>query len=164
MNDFLKKLQKDVKNWRNDHHVCEIAEVGEILKFQFLDRERTNFKYLRKPQFEAIETYFYLRVVKGSKSMLDLYQEYFPDMKDLLTELGIRLGQNDWVDILSQGKGWIDFLFKKIRNDDAFVKKYKLEILRESFSLTYPSYILALVMGAGKSVLIGAIIYNDIFF
>ena len=96
--------------------------------------------------------------------MLDLYQEYFPDMKDLLAELGIRLGQNDWVDILSQGKGWIDFLFEKIRNDDAFVKKYTLEILRESFSLTYPSYILALVMGAGKSVLIGAIIYNDIFF
>ena len=161
MNNFLKKLQKDVKNWRNDHYVCEIAEVGEILKFQFLDRERTNFKYLRKPQFEAIETYFYLRVVKGSKSMLDLYQEYFPDMKDLLAELGIRLGQNDWVDILSQGKGWIDFLFEKIRNDDAFVKKYKLEILRESFSLTYPSYILALVMGAGKSVLIGAIIYME---
>ena len=93
MNNFLKKLQKDVKNWRNDHYVCEIAEVGEILKFQFLDRESTNFKYLRKPQFEAIETYFYLRVVKGSKSMLDLYQEYFPDTKDLLAELGIRLGQ-----------------------------------------------------------------------
>lgn len=159
MNSFITQLKDDVKIWREESYRCDIAEVGEILNFQFLDIERTNFKYLRKPQFETIETYFYLRVKKGTKSILDLYKEYFPDHNILLNELGIQLEQEDLVNLLSQGG--IENVFEEIKNNDDFVKKYKLEILRESFSLPYPSYILALVMGAGKSVLIGAIIYVE---
>jgi hypothetical protein len=48
-----------------------------------------------------------------------------------------------------------------IREDDAFVKKHKLEALRETLTLDYPSYILALAMGAGKTVLIGAIFATE---
>ncbi len=42
-----------------------------------------------------------------------------------------------------------------------FVKKYKAEATRESLLLDYPSYILALAMGAGKTVLIGTIIATE---
>jgi hypothetical protein len=41
------------------------------------------------------------------------------------------------------------------------VKKYKLEAVRETLTLAYPSYILALAMGAGKTVLIGTIIATE---
>ena len=66
-----------------------------------------------------------------------------PDMRELALDL--------------EFKGLID----KVREDDEFVKKYKLEALRETLTLAYPSYILALAMGAGKTVLIGAIFASE---
>jgi type III restriction enzyme len=58
-------------------------------------------------------------------------------------------------------KGGMEAAFEKIRNDDNFVRQYKLEALRETLLLKYPSYILALAMGAGKTILIGAIIATE---
>ena len=52
-------------------------------------------------------------------------------------------------------------LLKRIKNDDDFVRDFKLESLRESLTLDYPSYILALAMGAGKTILIGGIIATE---
>ncbi len=48
-----------------------------------------------------------------------------------------------------------DTLRKRIKTDDAFVQGFKLEALRETVALDYPSYIFALAMGAGKTILIG---------
>jgi hypothetical protein len=53
-----------------------------------------------------------------------------------------------------------DYL-EKIKTDDEFVKRNKLESLKESLELDYPSYILALAMGAGKTILIGTIIATE---
>jgi type III restriction enzyme len=55
----------------------------------------------------------------------------------------------------------IEALWERIKTDDAFVKDFKLEALRETLTLDYPSYILALAMGAGKTILIGAIIATE---
>lgn len=55
-------------------------------------------------------------------------------------------------------KGGIESLFEEIKNDEVFVRKYKLEALRETLLLDYPSYIFALAMGAYKTILIGTII------
>ena len=52
-------------------------------------------------------------------------------------------------------------MLEKICSDDHFVKKYALENLRETLSLSYPSYILSLVMGSGKTILIGVIIFIE---
>ncbi|HET7182110.1 MAG TPA: hypothetical protein VFI15_07770, partial [Candidatus Limnocylindrales bacterium] len=49
----------------------------------------------------------------------------------------------------------------RVRSDDEFVREHRLQTLRETLSLDYPSYILALAMGAGKTVLIGAIIATE---
>ena len=58
-------------------------------------------------------------------------------------------------------KGGINSIFEKVKNDDDFVKKYKLDALKETLTLSYPSYILALAMGAGKTILIGTIIATE---
>jgi hypothetical protein len=47
---------------------------------------------------------------------------------------------------------------KRIQTDDQFVRQFHPEALRETLTLSYPSYILALAMGAGKTALIGAIV------
>ena len=50
----------------------------------------------------------------------------------------------------------LETFWEKIREDDDFVREFDLGVLRETFLLKYPCYILALAMGAGKTVLIGA--------
>ncbi len=45
----------------------------------------------------------------------------------------------------------LENLFKRIQADNDFVRRFKLESLRETLTLAYPSHILALAMGAGTS-------------
>jgi hypothetical protein len=52
-------------------------------------------------------------------------------------------------------------LYDKIRTDNAFVRKHHLESLRETLTLDYPSYILALAMGAGKTILMATIVATE---
>ena len=58
-------------------------------------------------------------------------------------------------------KGGINSIFEKIKIDDDFVRQYRLDALRETLLLKYPSYILALAMEVGKTILIGAIIATE---
>ena len=55
----------------------------------------------------------------------------------------------------------VEALWARIRLDDEFVRTFRLEALRETLTLDYASYILALAMGAGKTILIGAIIATE---
>ena len=156
---LYKKIYEDIKTWKENSYKCNYNEIQEILEFQFIDKDKQIFKFFRRPQFEALETYFYLRCVKNTQNIIDLYKEYFKDTSDLFIALGIVLEQEDVVGILSNGG--IDSLFKTIKENNEFVKKYKLENLKESLLLDYPSYIFALVMGAGKTILIGSIIFIE---
>jgi len=56
--------------------------------------------------------------------------------------------------VLNEG---LDALWERVRSDEDFIKAHKLESVHETLTLDYPSYILALAMGAGKTMLIGAI-------
>lgn len=58
-------------------------------------------------------------------------------------------------------KGGVEGFFKRVATDDTLVKDLKLESLRETLTLEYPSYIFALAMGAGKTILIGTIIATE---
>ncbi len=55
----------------------------------------------------------------------------------------------------------LDGLLERVRRDDEFVRAHGLQAVRETLTLAYPSYILALAMGAGKTILIGAIIATE---
>jgi len=77
----------------------------------------------------------------------------FPRRSDLLQALNIDKKQ----EILQMIMDDEDYL-ERIKIDDEFAKRNNLESLKESLDLTYPSYILALAMGAGKTILIGSII------
>ena len=70
------------------------------------------------------------------------------------------MSSEDLTKMLLNG-GSIETIFEKIKTDDAFVKKYRLQAVRETLTLGYPSYILALAMGSGKTVLIGSIIATE---
>jgi type III restriction enzyme len=55
----------------------------------------------------------------------------------------------------------LDALWQRIRKGGRFVKDHKLESVHETLTLDYPSYILALAMGAGKTMLIGAKVASE---
>lgn len=114
-------------------------------------------RFLRAPQLRALETYWYLRLVEGTSRVLDLYRRFYPTATEFLEALGLGQPQLQRM-ALDEG---VDAPLKRVRTDDELVRDYKLESVRETLTLDYSSYILALAMGAGKTVLIGAIIATE---
>jgi type III restriction enzyme len=151
-------LKSKTLEWRRNNYQSDYSTISEILEFN-LNPETGNLRFLRKAQFEALETYWYLRLVEGTPHVFDLYKKMYNEPVELLKALNINISQEDLVRILS--KGGIDLIFERIKFDDNFVRQYRLEALRETLLLNYPSYILALAMGAGKTILIGAIIATE---
>ncbi|MCM8803589.1 MAG: DEAD/DEAH box helicase family protein [Candidatus Omnitrophica bacterium] len=155
-----KVLKRKIREWRDNNYESHYSAIREIFEYNFLDIDNQDLRYLRKAQFEALETYWYLRLAENTPHIFDLYKKYFQG-EDLLDALNIRLTDKDLIKIAFSNGGGVETIFKKIKDDNEFVKKYRLEGIRESLFLNYPSYILALAMGAGKTVLIGSIIATE---
>lgn len=151
-------LKLKVNEWRSSNYKSEYSVIYEILSFNY-DSETKSLRFLRKAQLEALETYWYLRLIERTPHIFDLYKRLYDDPVELFKALNISISQKDLIKIMS--KGGIDSIFEKIRKDDDFVREYRLEALRETLLLSYPSYILALAMGAGKTILIGTIIATE---
>lgn len=156
------KLKDKVTEWRESNYKCDYQTIEEILEYSFINNETglKSLRYLRKAQIEALETYWYLRLVENTPQIFELYNKLYDEKKDLLSALGITLPAEVWEEIAISGKG-LNYIFDKIKTDNNFVKKNNLQSVQETLSLNYPSYILALAMGAGKTVLIGSIIASE---
>jgi len=155
------KLMGKVEEWRNKDYKCDYPTISEILNFSIVESETGEkaLRYLRKAQFEALETYWYLRLVEKTPHVFELYKKLYDDPIKLLKALGIPTENQEILQLAL--KGGIDYILEQVKNNDDFVKKFRLEAVRESLTLKYPSYILALAMGAGKTVLIGSIIATE---
>ncbi|MBX3015331.1 MAG: DEAD/DEAH box helicase family protein [Caldilineaceae bacterium] len=110
---------------------------------------------LRPPQWQALATYWYLRLHLDTPHVLALYQQLFPVREEWLAAL--QIPPQAW----QHTGGSQEQFLNALRMDDAFVQRYRLESLRETATLRYPSYVLALAMGVGKTVLIGSIIATE---
>jgi len=151
------RLTDLVGQWRErDYESPSYPAVAEIFDWAVED-ETGHFRFLRPPQFRALEVYWYLRIVAGTPRVIDLYEKLFDSKAALLKALGLEQGAIR--DFLMEHH--LSTLWTRIRTDDDFVTDLKLESVRESLKLDYPSYILALAMGAGKTILIGAIIASE---
>ena len=155
MQKLHQTLASNVNKWRGTGHETPVyPAISEILDFQ-VDAETGARRFLRQAQIQALETYWYLRLKVNTPRIIDLYESLYPRKRELIDSLGIPKAAFEAVDFE------IADLWTKIRHDDEFVKNFKLEALRETLTLDYPSYILALAMGAGKTLLIGAIIATE---
>jgi len=152
------KLKSKVTEWRASKYESDYPAISEILDYNY-DSETQSLRYLRWAQFEALENYWYLRLREGTPHIFDLYTHFYTDSIELLTSFGIPTESQEVLKLALSGG--TDSIFEKIKSDDAFVKNYRLEAVRETLTLAYPSYILALAMGAGKTVLIGTIIATE---
>jgi type III restriction enzyme len=147
-----------VAAWKADNYSSpQFPVIAEILEWAH-NAEAGGLRFLRRPQLQALEAYWYLRLVEQTSHVFDLYQRIYPpdqNIARLLDALGIPDAAFKSVNYKS------DALWNRIRSDDNFVRDFKLEALRETLALDYASYILALAMGAGKTILIGAIIATE---
>ncbi|MBI2762949.1 MAG: DEAD/DEAH box helicase family protein [Chloroflexi bacterium] len=157
-------LAAKVDTWRAAGYPGDVPALAEILDFAVEGVEpgapwphSGQLRFLRAAQLRAFETYWYLRVVERTPPIPDLYRRLFPTTSERLAALGLNTTA---LTTLALDVGY-DGLIEQIRTDDAFVKAHKLGVLRETLTLDYPSYILALAMGAGKTVLIGAIVATE---
>jgi hypothetical protein len=157
MSHLHQQIAAHVATWRADNYTsAEYPAIAEILEWA-RDVETGQLRFLRPPQLQGLEAYWYLRIVEQTPHVFDLYRKLYPKQSELLTALG--LNHSD-IKTYALDEG-LDALWTRIKTDDAFVRAFRLESLRETLSLDYPSYILALAMGAGKTILIGAIIATE---
>ncbi len=146
-----------VADWRDAEYPHNLyPSISEVLDFQ-TDVDAGAPRFLRAPQLRALETYWYLRLVEGTPHVLELYRRLYPGTTDFLEALGLGQPQLHRM-ALDEG---VDALLERVRIDDELVRDYKLESVRETLTLDYSSYILALAMGAGKTILIGAIMATE---
>ena len=155
---LFNELKKSVDEWRRGGYLCDdYPLIGEILAYQTeRDEGRSIPKYLRDPQLLALEVYWYVRLVLKTPHILDLYKHYYgDDKKAFFDALGVSISRDalHWAEI--------DAVIERVREDEDFVKEKSIQAMHEAAKLDYPSYILALAMGAGKTVLIGAIVATE---
>ena len=151
-------LQKSALEWRKGGYACDdYPLIGEILSHQKGSQEdRPVLKFLREPQFLALEVYWYVRLILKTPHIIDLYKHYYEDdKKTFFNALGVPMSRDalEWAEI--------DGVINRIKSDPNFVLEKRIQALNEAAMLDYPSYILALAMGAGKTVLIGAIVATE---
>ncbi|MBE8158577.1 MAG: DEAD/DEAH box helicase family protein, partial [Betaproteobacteria bacterium] len=150
------ELAAETQKWRESGYPCDFPLIGEILRFQYLgENPEDGLRFLRTAQFSALETYWYLRLVKNTPHIMDLYREYHPKPSEFAEALGVPLTAADMED-----DNTMDGLIQKIKTPE-WAKARRLDAVHESAALEYPGYIFALAMGAGKTILIGAIIATE---
>jgi hypothetical protein len=154
-------LASRVDAWREAGYPSDLPALAEILEFAVEGVEPDaawprsgQLRFLRAAQLRALETYWYLRIVERTPHIAELYRRLFTSPSERLAALGL---DTPALTTLALDLGY-DGLLDRVRTDDAFVKAHRLGVLRETLTLDYPSYILALAMGAGKTVLIGAVV------
>ena len=131
---------------------------------------------MRDAQIEAIKTYLFLKIACSGKPLYKLFAEgYFNDTNAGAEELTVETHQ-----VLQSNKAALA-LFQYSRQKDRngkqlapelekFIRHHAKEIdyeniLREIFyGITYADYLFSLPMGAGKTYLMAAFIYIDLYF
>jgi len=121
-------------------------------KFLNFNNSDNSTAFLRKPQFEALEMYVFLKEFCHNKYLFEIFQEWFK--KEGIFEGRKAAGINS--------KGQVS-LFDPIEAN----KQEDIELFNEiysqikSFQQIYPNYIFALTMGLGKTVLMATSIFYE---
>ena len=104
-----------------------------------------------------MELYWFLRLVRKTPHIVDLYKHYYSDDKrDFFEAFGIPVDPTElqWIPN-------VDAVIERVKSDPEFVRQKRIDPVHEAVTLPYPSYIFALAMGTGKTVLIGTIIATE---
>ncbi len=114
----------------------------------FNNPEKNPKVFLRQPQFEALETYVFLKEFLGNAKVEEIFQQWF--------EKQGRFADRAEGGVVSGSAGQVG-LFDKITQDQY---KAVFAAMRKN-SRAYPNYIFALTMGTGKTILMATCIFYE---
>jgi hypothetical protein len=92
MKHLYQQVQDRVTKWREDGYPSEdYPAIAEILEYATIptDEGPPQLRFLRAAQLQALETYWYLRLVEETPHIFELYRRYYPKPMDLLAALGM---------------------------------------------------------------------------
>ena len=158
---FYKIIQNKVNKWYQSDE-CKIKNIINYI---------INQGNLRDAQIEAIKLYLFFKIYCKNKSLVELFcKGYFLeniDLDDLVSKnLGIFLKENSAARQLYE----LTLTDKNYDNLKKIIEKNYKEIdFEEVFNIffnniPYTNYIYSLPMGAGKTYLMSAFIYLDLYF
>jgi hypothetical protein len=114
----------------------------------FNNPEKNPKAFLRQPQFEALETYVFLKEFLGNAKVEEIFQHWF--------EKRGRFADHAEGGVVSGSAGQVG-LFDEITQDQY---KAVFATMRNN-SRAYPNYIFALTMGTGKTILMATCIFYE---
>jgi type III restriction enzyme len=126
-------------------------------------------------QFEAIETYLFLKIAAGNKPLAQLFAEGFFFDPINLNEIALSAKARETLEnnivarslyqfsrLQVNGSTLLPELEKTIAQDEPI--NYQSIIDAFFYNINYPDYLFSLPMGGGKTFLIAALIYLDLYF
>jgi len=156
--------------WLNSDD-CTIRPIIDYIK---------NKGLLREAQYEAIETYLFLKIKGQNKPLWELFSEGFFSNGDDLSKLNINQTAREIFEENKAARALFEFTRFKVKHEgrteillpdlekyiinNADEIDYKNIIKRIFYGIDYPDYLFSLPMGAGKTFLMASIIYLDLYF
>lgn len=141
MQFLVQELQKKVTAWRDDGYQGIYPETRNILS------HIQNNNFLHEPQREALETYIFLKEVMNNAPIPEIAIDLADGNKEFLKVLGFEQGVIDLWDDLSKEKR---------------TERLKQKLAEKGFAeYGYANYVLALTMGAGKTILMGVLMMYE---
>jgi len=115
----------------------------------FNNPEKNPKAFLHQPQFEALETYIFLKEFLGNAKVEDIFQQWFEKQ-------GRFAGRSEGGVVSRQAQQQVSMF------DEITQEQYKtvFAAIRRN-SRTYPNYIFALTMGTGKTILMATCIFYE---
>lgn len=119
-------------------------------KFLDFNDPENNGAFLRKPQYEALEIYIFLKEFLDNESVHELFHDWYHKIDKFQ-------GRTENSSI--SGRSQMSFLHTlELQDKDEYEKLFK-SIKR--FARSYPNYIFALTMGTGKTILMATCIFYE---
>jgi type III restriction enzyme len=163
-------LQRIISRKSNDWLRSDDCAVKELVQYIKLNGK------LRDTQVEAIETYLFLKIEGRNKPLWQLFSEgFFTDEIDLNT-LNINQAAREYLGANVAARALFHFSRQK-EGGKAFLPELEKEIVKDPskldyqkviksifYQVNYADYLMSLPMGAGKTYLMAAFIYLDLYF
>ncbi len=146
---------------------CAILELINYIK---------NKGELRDTQIEAIETYLFLKIKGQNKPLWELFSEGFFSNGTDLSKLNINQEAREYLVSNTNAFSLFDFSRQKVNGNTILPNlekeiiaapttlNYQEIIIKLFYNVNYSDYLMSLPMGSGKTYLMGAFIYLDLYF
>lgn len=164
-------LQSIIREKKNEWLQTEGCTIRDLVKYIRAKGQ------LRDTQIEAIETYLFLKIQGQNKPLSTLFAEGFFRNGTNLSKLNINQTAREYLQNNQDAFALFDFARTKVADNKTLLPELEKLIIEKPteldydtiiksifYNVNYADYLMSLPMGAGKTFLMAAFIYLDLYF